>query len=148
MGTSVGYLLDTNVLVQLVRKNPLGRKVDAAYGLTASPGSNVISVVTVGEALSLAQYLDWKPDKCAALMSLLDDLVWIDINNQDVLDAYARIDSFSTKIGRSMGKNDAWIAATASVTGMTLLTTDKDFDHLHPSHLQRIWIDPAQAALP
>ena len=24
-------------------------------------------------------------------------------------------------------------------------TTDKDFDHLHPSHIQRIYIDPASA---
>jgi tRNA(fMet)-specific endonuclease VapC len=29
-----------------------------------------------------------------------------------------------------MGKNDLWIAATASVLSATLLTTDKDFDHL------------------
>ncbi len=34
-----------------------------------------------------------------------------------------------------MGKNDLWIAATASVTGVTLMTTDGDFDHLHPVHL-------------
>jgi len=29
-----------------------------------------------------------------------------------------------------MGKNDLWIAATASVLEATLLTTDFDFDHL------------------
>ena len=26
----------------------------------------------------------------------------------------------------------------------TLITTDRDFDHLHPDLIQRIWIDPAQ----
>ena len=31
---------------------------------------------------------------------------------------------------RSMGKNDLWIAATASVLNVPLLTTDKDFLHL------------------
>jgi len=29
-----------------------------------------------------------------------------------------------------MGKNDLWIAATASVLGIKLLTTDSDFEHL------------------
>jgi len=42
-----------------------------------------------------------------------------------------------------MGKNDLWIAATAHVTGATLLTTDKDFDHLDPQFLVRVWINPA-----
>jgi len=29
-----------------------------------------------------------------------------------------------------MGKNDIWIAATAKVLNVTLLTTDNDFNHL------------------
>lgn len=29
-----------------------------------------------------------------------------------------------------MGKNDLWIAATASVLGAILITSDKDFEHL------------------
>lgn len=44
-----------------------------------------------------------------------------------------------------MGDNDLWIAATAKVTGALLLTTDKDFDHLYPVHLQRDWINPVMA---
>ena len=42
-----------------------------------------------------------------------------------------------------MGDNDVWIAATAAAAGAYLLTTDKDFDHLHPTYVQREWIDPA-----
>ena len=41
-----------------------------------------------------------------------------------------------------LGKNDLWIAATAHVTGATLLTTDKDFDHLAGQFLKREWVDP------
>jgi tRNA(fMet)-specific endonuclease VapC len=41
-----------------------------------------------------------------------------------------------------MGKNDVWIAATAKATDVVLLTTDKDFDHLHDVLITRIWIDP------
>ena len=34
-----------------------------------------------------------------------------------------------------MTQNDLWIAATAHETRATLLSTDKDFDHLN-----RVWI--------
>ncbi len=34
-----------------------------------------------------------------------------------------------------MGKNDLWIAATASVLGARLLTTDNDFEHLKGKYL-------------
>jgi hypothetical protein len=32
--------------------------------------------------------------------------------------------------GVTVGQNDIWIAATASVTGLTVLSTDKDFKRL------------------
>ena len=60
-----------------------------------------------------------------------------------VISVYAEIDDYSRRNGVTMGKNDLWIAATASVTGARLLTTDKDFDHLHGVFLSRDWIDPA-----
>lgn len=41
---------------------------------------------------------------------------------------------------QNMGKNNLWIAACALATGATLLTTDKDFDHLHPNPLRVIRI--------
>ena len=40
-----------------------------------------------------------------------------------------------------MGKNDLWIAATASVLDLTLLTTDKDFDHLKDVFLDLAFVD-------
>ncbi|MEM1214116.1 MAG: nucleotide-binding protein, partial [Bacteroidota bacterium] len=65
--------------------------------------------------------------------------------SEDILERYALIDTFSqgkleerpsNLSARNMGKNDLWIAATASVLETTLLTTDKDFEHLHPHFLQ------------
>jgi len=44
-----------------------------------------------------------------------------------------------------MGKNDLWIAACAKAAGATLLTTDNDFTHLIPDHLDGEVIDPAVA---
>jgi tRNA(fMet)-specific endonuclease VapC len=40
-----------------------------------------------------------------------------------------------------MGKNDIWIAATASVLNAVLLTTDNDFDHLHDEFLTVARVD-------
>jgi predicted nucleic acid-binding protein len=37
---------------------------------------------------------------------------------------------------RNMGKNDLWIAATASTLNIPLLTTDNDFDHLNGVFLE------------
>lgn len=60
--------------------------------------------------------------------------------SQPVIDAYVELDyaAFTYPAGsRDMGKNDLWIAATARAAGATLITTDKDFDHLHPAFIKR-----------
>lgn len=59
-----------------------------------------------------------------------------------IYQAYEAIDTYSLANGRRMGKNDIWIAATAKAAGIVLLTTDKDFDHLHPSIIKRNYLDP------
>jgi len=67
----------------------------------------------------------------------------VDVNREPVLQAYARLDARLHAVGRRMGQqNDLWIAATAVATNATLLTTDLDFDVLHPSDSQREWVDP------
>ena len=60
-----------------------------------------------------------------------------------MLDAYADLGAHLRRGGRPIGQNDLWIAATALATGATLLTTDTDFDVLHPSPVQREYVDPA-----
>jgi predicted nucleic acid-binding protein len=42
---------------------------------------------------------------------------------------------------RNMGKNDLWIAAVAYVLEATLITTDKDFEHLSPALINLDYID-------
>ena len=41
-----------------------------------------------------------------------------------------------------MGKNDLWIAATASHYKLTLLTTDRDFQHLDAAFLKLEYVQP------
>lgn len=40
-----------------------------------------------------------------------------------------------------MTKNDLWIAATASILNLTLITTDLDFNHLSPIFLKLETLD-------
>jgi len=140
------YLLDTNILLAYIRANQTARNVEATYGLTAgtSPADlPLISIVTEAETRALAIRLHWGAAKVAYLNQFLRRLETVPINSQALVDAYVQIEVYSLNIGRPLGsKNDLWIAATASVTSATLLTTDRDFDHLHPRFLTRDWIAP------
>jgi tRNA(fMet)-specific endonuclease VapC len=149
-----GYLLDTNIVVALVRDNDLGKYLDRIYRLTAGTDIFYVSVVLLGEIRALAQKLIWGPAKQASMESILLPFRVIDINFEDVIQAYADIDAHSDAIGHKMGKNDLWIASTARVFNLTVLTTDSDFDHLHDPHptrpwrVDREWVDPGSKLTP
>jgi tRNA(fMet)-specific endonuclease VapC len=136
-------LLDTNVLIALVRENALGRQIESTIGVRTRAERPIISIVTVGEALGLARQFEWAPAKTERLRALLTALVVVDVSRAGVTDRYAEITDYSRRAGRTIGDNDRWIAATASVTSAWLVTTDKDFDPLHPKFVNRIWINPA-----
>ena len=55
MPVATGYLLDTNILVHLLRGDALGKYIDQTYSLRSTLSHCVISVVTVGETGSLAR---------------------------------------------------------------------------------------------
>jgi predicted nucleic acid-binding protein len=139
------YLLDTNIVLVLVRGNALATHIDEALGLRESRIRHLVSIVTHGEVRVLASRNGWGKDKLDVLNTALDNLVTIDVNNSAVLDAYVEIDLFSQKQStgsRNMGKNDLWIAACAKAAGATLVTTDRDFSHLDPEQLSVEYIDP------
>lgn len=138
----VGYLLDTNILVHLIRGDETGKRVDERFGLRENLLVCAILVVTVGEMLSLAQRREWGANKMQALEKLLGRLLQIDLGDRNILEAYAAIDNFSRDRTYDMGKNDIWIAATAKATGYTLLTNDKGFQHLHDIQIKCIYVDP------
>jgi tRNA(fMet)-specific endonuclease VapC len=136
------FLLDTNILVHLVRSNRLGEVIDSRFQLRARTERPLVSVVTVGEALALSKKLSWGALKIRRLEGLLRQFILLDINSEEVLSTYAELDFFLQKSGRPIEQNDIWIAATTIVARAHLLTTDKDFDPLYPAHLDRTWIDP------
>ena len=130
------YVPDTNILVHQVRDDATGEYIRANYNLLAQATKPVISAVTQGELRSLSLQFGWGEAKNNQMNFLLTYFDNYPIASDDLYEAYALIDTISLRQGFSMGKNDLWIAATAHVLGVVLLTTDADFDHL-PTTLVR-----------
>lgn len=137
------FLLDTNILVHLVRGDAVGERIRATYTPTLVEPRPLISIITEGELRSLAYQFRWGKSKVEKALFYLSYFKRVSIDQPEIYEAYAVIDAYSLSVGQSMGKNDLWIAATAHVLGATILTTDFDFDHLDPQFLHREWIDPS-----
>jgi tRNA(fMet)-specific endonuclease VapC len=146
------YLFDTNILLYFFRQDKNWDAINSTYDLSII-SDNVVSVVNWGEILSLGTQNEWGERRMAEL-DRLDELFLIaNIYDEQIIHRYAEIDAFSqgklksnplSVSARNMGKNDLWIAATASVLGLTLLTTDKDFHHLDGIYLNLAFVDLAQ----
>lgn len=133
------YLLDTNILLHYIRRTKYVAQIDKLFSPLSPNNIAIISVVSVGEIRSLALRNNWGSKKLQMLEALLLKFIIVDINVASILMRYAEIDAFSQgkllneplgTSSRNMGKNDLWIAATASILNARLLTLDKDFEHL------------------
>ena len=138
------YLLDTNIIIHLLRKDLTGEFIKKQYQLFDNSTRLVVSVITIGELHSFALQRNWGFQRKRDLENILNLLLIADINAPKILQRYAEIDSYSQNrlinkpmptSARKMGKNDIWIAATASVLQIPLLTTDADFQHLDTIYL-------------
>lgn len=142
------YLLDTNIILHLIRGSALGRHIQAKYGLGTILAEGLISIVTVAEVMAFARKRAWGKNRLARMQNLLDSFDQIDINYPELIEGYADIDAASYRLHHVMGKNDLWIAATAHMLQIPLLTMDKDFDHLNGQWLTVVWVDPAHGKTP
>ena len=135
------YILDTNVVLHIVRNSSLWHKVKSEYRLDLPENKMFISIVTYAEIKSLAKQLSWGKSKMGKLETVLGNFPTLYINN-DVVESYIEIDVFSqgkdkmnplpsSISSRNMGKNDLWIAATTKYIQAELITMDNDFIHLN-----------------
>src|SRR5579862_6274467 len=109
------YLLDSNILVPLVRRDALGLRIQAMHDPLMVAPRPILSIVSAGELRSLAYQLKWGPSKSEQVRFLLNYFKNVSIDDADIIEAYAVLDAYSVAQGRSMGKNDLWIAAKAKV---------------------------------
>jgi len=143
---SQSYVLDTNILLYLIRGSAAGISIDQAYGLRSNLQRHIVSIASQAELHVLADRNNWNAAKREALRLMFENVVIVPIDSQGLIDAYVRIaaaDSDWPEGPRNMGKNDIWIAATSLYSGVPLLTTDKDFIFLNNNPIQVMWADPA-----
>ena len=149
------YLLDTGLLLGFTRKAPWALKVREAHDLGNAENMVFTSVICRGEILALAEKNGWGSERRARLETMLRQIPQLDISRGQVIEAYARLDAWThgnsvvapkntqpPKPAVSMTQNDIWIAATAHASGATLLSTDRDFRHLHNVWLQFAYVRP------
>ena len=135
----MNYLFDTNVLLKYLRDDTFKDKLEAEFDLSNPENRNLISIVTVGELMSLSLRNQWGTRRIQRLDFIIKKFIIVDIRYLNLARSYAEIDAFSqgklkhkplNTSSRNMGKNDLWIAATASLVNARLITYDKDFEHL------------------
>ena len=137
------YLLDTNLIFGVLTGKDWARKAFHKFQLDDVDSLIQTSIICEGEILTIAIRNKWQEEKLMKLRELLEQIPIINVDNREIAEAYSRIQSWSErkskespisspppKSSRTMGQNDLWIAATAYVYDATLLSSDKDFQHL------------------
>lgn len=152
-------LLDTGMLVGLMREAPWALKADAELDLSGPETLAFTSAVCRGELMALAEKRGWGAGKREQMESVLDRFPTIGINQPSILSAYALIDAWTRgasvqaptnapppRPALPMSKNDLWVAATAHAGQAVLVSTDTDFDRLDGVWLKFVFV--AQTRLP
>jgi predicted nucleic acid-binding protein len=145
----MNLLFDTNIIIYIAWSksgfkllnflNPLQKDIH-------------VSFATIAEIESFALQNQWGKSKIQRLELLLDEAQIIQIDDM-LLSTYVNIDAFSQckhsefttyphLTPRNMGKHDIWIAATASLLSLQLVTTDNDFHHLQDTFFELCYIEP------
>jgi predicted nucleic acid-binding protein len=126
MNGSLGFLLDTSVVLHATRANSsVAGAINAQFGLSTSRFRPAICEVTVAELLAFSS--SWGERRKALLQTQIENTLVIPIAHPGVHQRWAEMSSALRSAGLTVGQNDIWIAATTSVAGLTLLTMDKDF---------------------
>ena len=145
------YLLDTNIMLLLIKRASFGVAFEEAY--RSQPDVFLgYSYATLGELDSLTRQNQWGPRRLGQLIQLLRSFQVVPLTGQALIEQYGKVDAYSQGrlaehplptglSARNMGKNDLWIAASAATLGATLITADRDFDHLSPDFFTIDWVD-------
>ncbi|MGE0444078.1 MAG: hypothetical protein AB7P99_02535 [Vicinamibacterales bacterium] len=104
------YLLDTSIVLHLVRDSAVAHAIEQQFALAAQRTRPLICEVSVGEMLAFSRSLGWGPQKQARLKDIVEK------------------ETVIVRIGDPLhGKNDLWVGAAAQAARAHLLTTDTDF---------------------
>lgn len=144
---SQGFMLDTNVLSELMRTAPADEVL--AWFAKNAPGPVYTSSITQAEILTGIALLPNGKRRAAlaqtAQAMFTQDFAGDRILNFDSVAAehYALIVSHRTQLGRTISTEDAQIAAIALAAGVSLLTRNtKDFAYIDGLIVINPWHEP------
>lgn len=146
------FLLDTNMLLGLVRGAGWAKKTVESYRLSDQEALVFTTIICRGEILALAEKFGWGEPKRQKLTAVLNEFPTVGIDKDAVVATYAKLSAWSEgkavadfpdppKPAKKMGQNDLWIAAVARVSQAVVITTDKDFDVMNGKLIKRIWVN-------
>jgi len=137
------YLLDTNILILLIRGGEKAQRISETYGLKEIQYIPLVSVISKAEILAFALRNNWGQKKLQAIEILLANSIVIDTLSNDIILSYIELDAFlkNKKPAKTIKQNDIWIAATAKATDSILLAADNDFNYFPVTILKHEHID-------
>lgn len=141
-------IYDTNIVLGIIRSKKTEELIEY---INPNDKDVYTSVIVEGEIKSIALRNKWGKEKMAKLDFYFNRFSFLEVTKTFV-NTYVEIDTFSQRLNpifpeyffdtpRNTGKNDLWIASTASLLGLELVTTDADFNHLHNIFLDVRTID-------
>lgn len=119
------YLLDTNIVLHATRQDsPVSAALDSQFQLSQLSFRPAVCEVSIGELWAFAR--SWGERRRDLLRSTIDELLVIPIGKEAIYLRWAELYSHARVHGLPIQNdhNDVWIAATAHVTGLRLLSAD------------------------
>lgn len=118
-------LLDTTV-ASLLHPRRSGSTLRARYEPDMRGVTLAISFQTVAELWPWAEENQWGPKLRAGLEAFIAQFALVPYT-PELAQQWARLTTHAKRVGRRLEAGDAWIAASAALYGVPLLTNDKDF---------------------
>jgi predicted nucleic acid-binding protein len=117
-------LIDTNILVYLTRRDPALAALVAAYRPHVEGYDGVITFVTLGELRRWPVQEGWRAERVAALERFISRFA-VYHTDDDLCRVWGRLIGTLARAGRTLSMADSWIAATALVLDIPLVTHNR-----------------------
>jgi len=144
------YVLDTRLVVHVVRGSQIGEVADKRFALRTRPERPLISVTTIAEVRRAAATLAkrWTPEQVSQLDALLAEFSPVNIHSRLVQDAYVQIGSTLDNALETIPDRKVWVAAVAAATNAALLTYDTDYQRIPGNMLNVVFVPRAELEQP
>ena len=119
-----GSLIDTNVIIKMLHNEP------EAVSLMQKAEKPYVSIIVKGELYYGAHKSARREANMKLFRNTLSQFEILTLDNDNIAVPYALIKSELEKKGRKIPENDIWIAATAHVYGLQVVSFDKHFTYV------------------